>query len=63
MKIKDGASVEALIARADALEAVLRAILAEPHGCPQCDSGIPRSAKQCWPECGYGRARKLLETA
>jgi hypothetical protein len=35
----------------------LRAILAEPYGCPMCDSGILRStSKGHWPQCRYPKA-------
>lgn len=41
---------------------ILARILAEPYGCPMCDSGMLRKgAPEHWPECGYGQARALLE--
>ncbi len=67
MNVKDGDSVEALIAdcertkaRVMQLESVLKTILAEPHGCPMCDSGKLRSRKPHWDACGFGQARKAL---
>lgn len=47
----------------DAVEA-LKLILAEPYGCPMCDSGKLRDPqKEHWPECGYPRARAVVERA
>ncbi len=38
----------------------LKMILAEPYGCPACDSGKLRGKKPHWDECGYGVAQALL---
>jgi hypothetical protein len=45
----------------DELQRTLRMILAEPHGCPMCDSGALRNkAKEHWNTCGFARARQIL---
>lgn len=50
--------------RADRAYAALRAILAEPHGCSLCDSGVPRNpAKGHQPDCPYEMARAVLAEA
>ena len=39
----------------------LKAILADPYGCPTCDCGTLRDAnKQHWDDCPYLIAYKLL---
>jgi len=44
----------------DALFEALRLILAEPHGCPMCDSGKLRNpAKEHWDTCGFAKAKAL----
>ena len=43
------------------LEAALRAILAEPYGCPFCDSGKLRNpTKGHTDKCGFGLAQAEL---
>lgn len=67
--IKDGDSVEAMIvahersrARVVELEAAIVALLAEPYGCPMCDSGKLRTPrKEHWDTCPYKRAKALLD--
>ncbi len=40
----------------------LKRILAEPYGCPMCDSGkLRNAAKEHWESCGYAMAFKVLE--
>lgn len=47
--------------RAEKIETALRAILAEPYGCPMCDSGkLRNAAKKHWPNCGYALANAAL---
>jgi hypothetical protein len=48
--------------RARAIEAALRRILTEPHGCPACHSGkIITLGKAHWDSCGYAMAAAALE--
>ncbi len=49
-----------LHARIEALEDALRLILAEPYGCPMCDSGKLRGHKSHWDACGFGKAQGLM---
>lgn len=47
------------------LRAALEFLLAHPHGCPMCDSGVLRQSaaqagKTHWPECSYVLARAAL---
>jgi len=53
-----------LIAAAPALLEALKLILAEPHGCPMCDSGTLRNPdKQHWESCGFARAVAVVAQA
>ena len=47
--------------RIAALETALRAILLDPYGCTQCDSGKLRGHKPHWVECGYAKAEEALK--
>lgn len=43
------------------LRASLQLILAEPHGCPMCDSGKLRDPdKEHWDRCGFAKAAALV---
>jgi hypothetical protein len=43
------------------LALAIEAILADPDGCPMCDSGKLRNpGKPHWPECGFDQAAKAL---
>lgn len=45
----------------DDLVGALNAVLADPGGCPTCDSGRLRpGAMAHWPECGFLRAGTIL---
>lgn len=47
--------------RTKALTAALRGLLADPYGCPMCDSGELRNpTKAHWMECPYAVARALV---
>ena len=42
--------------------AALRLILAEPFGCPACDSGTLRDPqKSHWDRCGFAAAKAIVE--
>lgn len=52
-----------LHAKIEKLQEAIVMILAEPHGCPMCDSGKLRSPnKPHWTTCGFGRAHALMAT-
>lgn len=54
----------ACLARLAQQEAALRAILAEPQGCPMCDAGVLRNdKKEHWDDCPYPKARAALAGA
>jgi CelD/BcsL family acetyltransferase involved in cellulose biosynthesis len=55
------AALEVQTQRIAQLEEVMRLILAEPYGCPMCDSGKLRNpAKEHWDCCGFAWAASLL---
>lgn len=48
-------------ATSHALASALRGLLADPYGCPMCDSGRLRNPEKAhWPECPYAIARAVL---
>lgn len=49
-----------LQAHATELRIALQTILAEPYGCPACDSGKLRGPKPHWDDCGYAKAQTAL---
>lgn len=50
-----------LLDRVDELLAAMKMILAEPYGCPMCDSGKLRNpAKEHWDTCGFARAVSVI---
>jgi len=68
-KLKDGESVEALIADLEAkrvrisrLETALLLIVNQPEGCPACHFGKLTGHRSHWETCGYGKAQTLLGT-
>lgn len=43
------------------MEEALRLIVAEPHGCPMCDSGKLRDPqKEHWDTCGFAKAQSII---
>lgn len=53
-----------LVAAAPDLYEALKAIEADPHGCPMCDSGKLRNPdKEHWDRCGYPKLAAALAKA
>jgi len=55
-----GKNLAAMKSENETLKTTLLLILAEPYGCPACDSGKLRSHKPHWDQCGFGKAQALL---
>jgi hypothetical protein len=54
---KFNAEADKYLAQRDELLVAVRAILANPHGCPMCDSGVLRNpTKEHWAACGFAMA-------
>lgn len=58
-------TIKRLIAERDRLRAAVQGLLAEPYGCPRCDSGVLRKPiqglKGHTDDCPYALARATLE--